>query len=487
MIEAKNLKRIILQGEGLSVEFKKCRGGMPDNIYDTVCAFLNTKGGDILLGVADNGKIIGIDKPLADELKQNFANTVNNPSKLSPTFCISLDEVNIDGKLILRAFVPESSQVHRCNNRIFIRNNSGDFDITDKQHEITGLYIKKQTSYSENKIFPAVKLKDFHSDTIESAKKIASAYWRDEEWLKASDFDFLKRLSLYQSDPISGQKGFTLAGCLLFGSKELIACVAPAFKIDMIKRVENADRYDDRLDLRTNLVEAYEQAMAFIAKHLPDPFYLDGAQRISLRDNIFREVIANMIIHKEYLRPEPSRFIIERNRILVENSNRPHINGIITLDNSIPFPKNPNIAKAFRLLGRAEELGSGIRNIYKFCKSYCGSDPQLVDDNALFKFILPVNFFQPDASQDTPHDTQHDTLQDTPHDNRESLILSFCKTPKTREEIQAHIKVSDRSYFSVYVLNPLIVEKKLLRTLPDKPRSKYQKYIVKGYKNDTNE
>jgi predicted HTH transcriptional regulator len=229
----------------------------------------------------------------------------------------------------------------------------------------------------------------------------------------------------------------------------------------------------------------------FIAKHLPDPFYLEGAQRISLRDNIFREVIANMIIHKEYLRPEPSRFIIERGRILVENSNRPHINGIITLDNSIPFPKNPNIAKAFRLLGRAEELGSGIRNIYKFCKYYCGSDPKIVDDNALFKFILPVNFFEKvsaeknsapqDTQHDAQHDTQQDTLQDTPQDDRQSLILSFCKTPKTREEIQAYIKVSDRSYFSIYVLNPLISEKKLLRTMPEKPRSKNQKYITASY------
>jgi ATP-dependent DNA helicase RecG len=140
---------------------------------------------------------------------------------------------------------------------------------------------------------------------------------------------------------------------------------------------------------------------------------------------------------------------------------------------------HPNIAKAFRLLGRAEELGSGIRNIYKFCKSYCGSNPQLVDDNALFKFILPVPFFQQDTQQDTPHDTQHDTL----HDNRQSLILSFCKTPKTREEIQAHVKVSDRSYFSVHVLNPLIAEKKLLRAMPDKPRSKYQKYITAGAQN----
>ena len=40
--------------------------------------------------------------------------------------------------------------------------------------------------------------------------------------------------------------------------------------------------------------------MIFVRKHLPDPFYLEGIERISIRDAIFREVASNILIHHEY-------------------------------------------------------------------------------------------------------------------------------------------------------------------------------------------
>ncbi|MDR3125277.1 MAG: hypothetical protein LBU10_05370 [Endomicrobium sp.] len=67
--------------------------------------------------------------------------------------------------------------------------------------------------------------------------------------------------------PATGKEGFTLAGILLFGRDDVIAVAAPGFSIDLIKRVDNPDRYDDRVDLRTNLIDSYEQAMEFVVKH----------------------------------------------------------------------------------------------------------------------------------------------------------------------------------------------------------------------------
>lgn len=46
------------------------------------------------------------------------------------------------------------------------------------------------------------------------------------------------------------------------------------------------DRYDDRVNIRCNLIEAYDKLMDFVAKHLPDKFYMEGDQRISLREKI---------------------------------------------------------------------------------------------------------------------------------------------------------------------------------------------------------
>lgn len=132
----------------------------------------------------------------------------------------------------------------------------------------------------------------------------------------------------------------------------------------------NAYRYDDRDDIRTNLIESYERLMQFIAKHLNDKFYLEKDQRVSLRDTIFREVVSNILVHREFLNPFPVKFIIENGRVFVENSNKPHGNGTIDPSNFFPFPKNPTIAKFFKEIGRVDELGSGVRNIYKYNKIY---------------------------------------------------------------------------------------------------------------------
>ena len=53
------LKKIISLGEGSTVEFKSSQEGLALSDYETICAFLNRRGGHII-GVRDKGKIIGI-------------------------------------------------------------------------------------------------------------------------------------------------------------------------------------------------------------------------------------------------------------------------------------------------------------------------------------------------------------------------------------------------------------------------------------------
>jgi ATP-dependent DNA helicase RecG len=398
-IVEKKIRQLISKGEGIEIEFKECLNAISNSVYETICGFLNAKGGHVFLGIKDNGDIIGIGKESSAKLQLDFANSINNPSKISPQFCLCAHEVIIDGKIVLHIFVPESSQVHRCGAKIFIRNVSGDFDITNRHSEVTNLYIKKQSSYSENKIFPAITMEDLRIDLIEKARKLSKIQDPNHLWQQMTDMELLKTSSLYQKDPMTGEEGFTLAAILLLGKDETISTVAPAFRIDLIKRVNDITRYDDRVDLRTNLMDAYERAMAFIKKHLPDPFFIENGQRVSLRDSIFREIIANIIVHKEYLGAQPTKLIIERNKVITENSNKPYINGIVDLSNLVSHPKNPNIAKFFRQLGLVEELGSGVLKLYRFCKKYTGHDPEIIDDN-VFSIILSIDCLE----FDTPHD-----------------------------------------------------------------------------------
>jgi len=60
----------------------------------------------------------------------------------------------------------------------------------------------------------------------------------------------------------------------------------------------------------------------------------------------------------------------------------------------------------------------------------------------------------------------------------EEKIVSFCKTPRTREEIVSYIGLS-KNYVISQIVQPLVEQGKLLLTMPDKPRSSLQKYYSK--------
>ena len=59
-----------------------------------------------------------------------------------------------------------------------------------------------------------------------------------------------------------------------------------------------------------------------------------------------------------------------------------------------------------------------------------------------------------------------------------ALILEFCKTARSRDEIQSFLGLKHREHFRKDILNPLIKEKKLKLTIPDKPKSPNQRYIA---------
>lgn len=99
-------------------------------------------------------------------------------------------------------------------------------------------------------------------------------------------------LSMYQF-PIgmeSGKEGFNMACILLFGKPETIQSCVPGYKTDAIYRVENLDRYDDRLIVENNLMESYNLLIDFIKKHTDDKFFLIDGVNVSLRTAIARDL-----------------------------------------------------------------------------------------------------------------------------------------------------------------------------------------------------
>lgn len=113
----------------MTVEFKKAKNKLPSNLFETVCAFLNRNGGNIFLGVDDNGDIIGVDPSCVKDMKRDFVNLCNNEQKINPTIYLNIKDYLVNGKMILHIYVNESSSVHRTNEKVYNTNEDGDYEV----------------------------------------------------------------------------------------------------------------------------------------------------------------------------------------------------------------------------------------------------------------------------------------------------------------------------------------------------------------------
>jgi ATP-dependent DNA helicase RecG len=410
MVPAK-LNQLIRDGEGLAVEFKRCENKLVNGVYETVSAFSNRYGGHIILGVEDSGEICGVNSGAVPGIKKNFINTLNNPERFAPTQFLALEETVIGGKTVLWCFVPPSSQVVMFGGRIYDRAEDGDIDITRNSEMVTHLHRRKSADYSERKIYPYAKDDDFDfARLMPKVRRLATNRLADHPWANMSDAEILKSAGLYQEDRETGKCGYNLAAILLLGRDEVIRSCTTNYLTDAICRREDLNRYDDRLMVTTNLIDAYDLLIEFIAKHTLDRFFLIGGQSVSVRSSIARELVSNILVHRDYTSTYPAKIIIERGRIVTENWNLPKTPGRIDPQNFTPYPKNPLLAGFFTNIGRADILGSGVRNLYRFTKMYSGSEPELIESD-IFKTIVPLGFSDNDTETgiNTGIDTDNDT------------------------------------------------------------------------------
>lgn len=392
------LRAITKNREKRTLEYKESYNELPSSLFETVCAFLNRDGGVIVLGAHDDGTITdGVNPVKADQMCKNISNMSNNSEMLNPTFLLQPEIVEIDNretlfdepKVVIVIQIPSSSQVHTYRHITFDRSTDGDYQLRTGEQK-NALYLRKTSIYTESTIYPYLKVEHFKEGIVDKAKNLIRNIRSDHPWLQLSEIDFFRQANLYRTDIQTGDEGFTLAALMLFGKDEIIQSALPYYKIDCIVRRTQTDRYDDRFTSFGNIIDGYTELMQFVEKHFPDTFYLEGDQRVSLRDKVFREVIVNMLIHREYQNPSISILDIRKNFILMQNANRPLRSGLITLDNYEPHPKNPHIANFFVQIGRAEHLGTGVRNLYRYAPLYFGEKPTIEDDN-MFSVRFPIS------------------------------------------------------------------------------------------------
>ena len=296
--------------------------------------------------------------------------------------------------------------------------------------------------------------------------------------------EILESAGMRLKDQQTGQEGYTLAAALLFGKEKTLTSVVPFYKTDAICRKDESRLYDDRDIVKCNLLRSFQRLMDFCGRHLPEWPIIEGEQRKSIRELIFREVCLNLLIHREFGAHHDASLIIGRDKVETRNWNIPFGYGQITLGNLRPHAKNPTIANFFAQLGIVEELGNGTRTMFKYVPLISGGQEPLLEEQDEFKVCIPyVGVDSSNASQvPSVNGQQTDSKrtangQQTLTADQQKVLQLLEEGEKSILELMAVCGYKKRESFRNSVLNDLIDRNIVAMTHPENISHRNQRYI----------
>ncbi len=167
---------------------------------------------------------------------------------------------------------------------------------------------------------------------------------------------------------------------------------------EMPKNTTADERYNDRKIYHENLVSTYIESLAFLKKFIKIPFKLadDGITRIEMVPSYIavREALANMLMHRDYFERGFAAVRVHPDRITFRNPGPSPLTLNEILTGAETAPRNPIIARAFRLAGWAELAGSGMLKIIGQWHESGYAEPVIENDNPRGWFSLTLPFEQ---------------------------------------------------------------------------------------------
>ncbi len=370
--------------ESVSIEAKR-GSSISRSIQETVCAFANEPGlggGYILLGVEreettlfPSYTVTGIQNPdkLQLDLATQCASMFNQP--IRPEMEV---EQLVDGKLVLKVFVPELPDGQKplyfkaegLPKGAYRRIGSSDQHCTDDDLFV---FFNKEDSLDSTVVSDA-DLSDISEEAVETYRRLRREVSPFAEELGYSDEELLQSLGCLKK--VKGDLKLTYTGLVVFGKSQALRRLMPMLRVDYIRIpgnewVEDPENRFTTIDMRGPLITLVQRAFNAISDDLPKGFLLpEGeiqAKSIGLPARVLREAIVNAFIHRTYRESQPIQIIRYGNRIEIRN---PGFSLKPTDQLGEPGSKNrnPYIAAIFHETNLAETKGSGIRTMRALLK-----------------------------------------------------------------------------------------------------------------------
>lgn len=392
MLTNAQLNELIANGENSFVEFKKDTV-RPEQLAKEIVAFANWRGGVILLGVSDEGKIVGVSRTDIEEWVMNICT-----NRITPAVIPSFQYIKYVKKQIavieISAGIAKPYAVRDGERLTYYIRIGSTSRIADTQ-QLRRLFQSSGEIHVETMPVNGAIYEHLDFDAIKS-------YFRDarqfddtpddadrEEWQRLLiNNDFMTKT---EHETIVG----TIVGTVLFAQSP--ARFLPAAAVSAVayrgteKDYDTAERTDFNLPLTPDSLA--KELMLFGQRYLSYEKLRNNVQRIrywSIPPEALRETLMNALAHRDYTQPGTIEFSIYSDRVeIVSPGSLPNTVTVERMKAGCRVPRNPILIQTLKDYGLVEHMGMGVRNkIIKTMKENDGEEPEFITNEFEVKVIL---------------------------------------------------------------------------------------------------
>ena len=387
-----DIKKRIQQGESLTLEFKSDLKCLADReLVTAVVALANTEGGDLLLGVEDDGTITGLhpNHTRLDSLPALIANRTN------PSLGVRVVPVSLPEGTIARIQVPKARHLVATSEGLLQRRRLK----LDGTPEAVPFYPHEfmQRQSGLGLLDPsALPLEDIAVDQLDPLQRLrlrnaVRKYGGEQSLLPLADDELDGALGLTVEH--QGRRVPTVAGLLLLGTEPLLRRYLPAYEV-AFQVLRGTDVQVNEF-YRKPLLETFEEVELQFKPWVVEEELQVGLFRVPVPNydrRAFREALVNALVHRDFSRLGAVHVKLDSSGLHISNPGG-FIEGV-TLDNLLvapPHSRNPLLADIIKRIGLAERTGRGIDRIYEGMLRYGRPAPDYSLSNASLVSVFLAN------------------------------------------------------------------------------------------------
>ncbi|HEV2998540.1 MAG TPA: ATP-binding protein [Solirubrobacteraceae bacterium] len=440
----KSVSELLSEREGTRLDFKRDLSSMK-RVLETVCSFLNTAGGTLIVGVEDRTKVVvGVND--VEKQEEKLASSVANAIDPQPT--VQLEIATHDGRdlLLLRASYAAGPFFIKGKGKergTFVR--IGSNSLPASPEKIAELERARRTGAWDQEPVPGLAREDLDDEAI--------MRWFDAVGERPRDAK-LRGIGVLAEH--GGRLAPTRAGIILFGRERAAHFPDAQIRCVRFRGIDKSDPAVKGEDGEGTVLDGIEAAVGFIERNTDRVVQITGRTRreeLDLYPGLaVREILNNAVAHADYAVEGASIFVALYSDRLEISSPGTWPPGFSREDfeSGVSLRRNKAISRVLMRLGVIEGYGSGYDRVTAACRAGGYPEPEWIENGPQIKVLLrphPAAGLSPRLVHDIPEGSHRTSRARVARKERHAAVLvaiEELEQPNTID-IQRRTGISTRS------------------------------------------